>query len=122
LDTLFEDYLTEGKVPGGVALVAHKGELIYHQAFGNRDLEQNIQQDKKDLFRIASMTKPITAVAAMMLYEEGKFQLDDPVSQYIPAFANPQILESVNLKDSTYTSVPAKSEITVRQLFTQSSG
>jgi CubicO group peptidase (beta-lactamase class C family) len=77
---------------------------------------------KENIFRIASQTKAITSVAMMMLFEEGKFQLDDAVSKYIPAFKNQQVLDKFNEADTTYTTIPAKSEITIRQLLTHTSG
>jgi CubicO group peptidase (beta-lactamase class C family) len=73
-------------------------------------------------YRIASQTKAITSAAIMMLYEEGKFLLDDPVSRYIPEFAKQQVLDKFNPADTTYTTVPAKSEVTIRQLLTHTSG
>ena len=122
LDNVFQSYLDNNKISGGVALIAQHGEIQYHQAFGFKNIEKAIPQKETDIFRIASMTKPITAVAAMILYEEGKFELDDPLSKYIPEFANPVILDSIDLTDSSFTAHPAKNEITIRQLFTQSSG
>jgi CubicO group peptidase (beta-lactamase class C family) len=77
---------------------------------------------KEDIFRIASQTKAITSVAMMILFEEGKFLLDDAVSKYIPAFKKQSVLDKFNAADTTYTTVPAKSEITIRQLFTHTSG
>jgi CubicO group peptidase (beta-lactamase class C family) len=69
---------------------------------------------KDDIFRIASQTKAITSVAAMILYEEGRFLLDDPVSKYIPSFANEKVLDKFNPEDSSYTTVPAKRQVTIR--------
>src|SRR5690606_29900213 len=80
------------------------------------------QMQKENIFRIASQTKAVTSVAIMMLFEEGKLRLDDPVSKYIPAFKNQTVLEKFNKEDSTYTTVPAKSEVTIRQLLTHTSG
>src|SRR6266699_3026380 len=77
---------------------------------------------KDDIFRIASQTKAITSVAVMMLFEEGKFMLDDPVSNYIPEFKHPRVLDKFNKADTTYTTVPAKREITIRDLLTHTSG
>ena len=78
--------------------------------------------DKNGIFRIASQTKAITTVAAMMLWEEGKFSLDDPVSKYIPSFANEKVLNTFDFKDTTYTTVPAKRAVTIRDLLTHVSG
>lgn len=77
---------------------------------------------KDNIFRIASQTKAITSVAVMILFEEGKLLLDDPVSKYIPAFKKQQVLDKFNPADTTWTAVPAKSEITIRQLLTHTSG
>lgn len=122
LDSLLQTAINNRTIPGVVALVAEGGEVVYHKALGYSNIEAERAQSTSDLFRIASMTKPITAVAAMMLYEEGKFQLDDPLSEHLPAFATPKILDEIQLEDSTFTAHPAKSEITIRQLFTHSSG
>ncbi len=73
-------------------------------------------------FRIASQSKAITATAVMMLWEEGKFRLDDPISKYIPEFKDPQILATFNEADSSYTTTPADKEITIRHLLTHTSG
>jgi CubicO group peptidase (beta-lactamase class C family) len=75
-----------------------------------------------DIFRIASQSKAITSTAVMMLWEEGKFQLDDPISKYIPEFKNPQVLNSFIYSDTSYTTVPANKEITIRHLLTHTSG
>ena len=75
-----------------------------------------------DIFRIASQSKAITATAVMMLWEEGKFDLDDPISKYIPEFKNPQVLDDFQKDDTSYTTVPASGEITIRQLLTHTSG
>lgn len=122
LEATLEAYVVQKKIPGGVGLVYEKGELVFHKAFGQRNIENKEPQKLSDIFRIASMTKPITSVAAMMLYEEGKFELDDPVSDYLPEFKDLQILESINREDSTYQARPATQTMTIRQLFTFSSG
>ncbi|MEI8224722.1 MAG: serine hydrolase, partial [Bacteroidota bacterium] len=77
---------------------------------------------RDNIFRIASQTKAITSIAVMMLFEEGEFLLDDPISKYIPEFANPRVLDQFNEKDTTYTTVPANREITIRDLLTHTSG
>jgi CubicO group peptidase (beta-lactamase class C family) len=84
--------------------------------------EKNIPLKKDAIFRIASQTKAITSTAVMMLWEEGKFQLDDPISKYIPEFGEAQILDTFNETDSTYTSKVAKNQITIRDLLTHTSG
>jgi CubicO group peptidase (beta-lactamase class C family) len=122
IDLAFQDLITRDQLPGMVALVVRDGQIVYHKAFGTADVQTNRPFKTDDIFRIASMSKAITATAAMMLYEDGKFSLDDPISKWIPEFKNPQVLNSFSWKDTTYTTVPAKSEITVRQLFSHTSG
>ncbi len=112
----------DGDVPGVVALVARHGKIVYYKAFGKADNETGRILKRDDIFRIASQSKAITATAVMMLWEEGKFKLDDPISKYIPEFKNPQVLKDFHYADTTYTTVPAKSEITIRELLTHTSG
>ncbi|WP_426059511.1 serine hydrolase domain-containing protein [Hymenobacter sp. B1770] len=122
LDQLLQEYTADGRVPGTIALVMRDGKVLYRKAFGVDDMAAKTPLRSDAIMRIASQTKAVTSVGLMLLYEEGKFQLDDPVSKYLPAFANPKVLATFNEKDSTYTTVPAKSEITIRQLFTHTSG
>lgn len=119
---MFQSYTGDHKVAGTVALVARNGNIVYHSAAGYRDIESEIPMRKEDIFRIASQTKAVTCVAVMMLYEEGKFLLDDPVSRYIPEFRNPKVMKSFNAEDSSYTTEPANREITIRDLLTHTSG
>jgi CubicO group peptidase (beta-lactamase class C family) len=105
-----------------VAFIARKGKIVYYKAYGYNDMVTKAPLPKNDIFRIASQTKAITSVAVMMLWEEGKFGLDDPVSMYIPSFAHQGVLATFNWKDTTYTTVPAKRPITIRDLITHTSG
>ncbi len=91
IGTKLEADIAEGKIPGAVVLVARKGKIAYFEAFGMQDKEAGIPLKKDSLFRIYSMTKPFASVAAMMLFEEGKLLLSDPVSTYIPAFKDVQV-------------------------------
>jgi CubicO group peptidase (beta-lactamase class C family) len=109
-------------VPGTLALVLRDGKVVYRKSFGVNDMFTQSTLRTDAIFRIASQTKALTSVGLMLLYEEGKFQLDDPISKYLPAFANPQVLATFNPKDSTYTTVPANGPVTIRQLFTHTSG
>lgn len=122
IDAMAESAVEDGDVPGLVALVARNGQIVYHKAFGLADNATGRELKKDDIFRIASQTKAITSTAVMMLWEEGHFQLDDPISMWIPEFKNPQVLDRYNYTAGTYTTIPAKSEITIRQLLTHSSG
>lgn len=122
IDRVIQEYVDSSYIPGAVALIARNGKIVYHKAFGFSDTESRKPLKRDDIFRIASQTKAITSVAVMMLYEEGRFLLDDPVSKYIPAFRNPQVLDKYNPQDTTYSTVPARREITIRDLLTHTSG
>ncbi len=122
LDKAMEAMVREQKLPGLVALVARRGKIVLHKAYGQADAPANRALKKDDIFRIASMSKAITATAVMMLYEEGKFSLDDPISKWIPAFKNPRVLQDFSTADSSYTTRPASTEITIRHLLTHTSG
>lgn len=122
MDAVINDYITKGRQAGVAVLVARNGRIVYHKAYGQDDMEGKTPLKRDAIFRLASQTKAITSIGLMLLFEEGKFLLDDPVSKYIPAFKNPKVLEKFNEKDTTYTSVPAKREITIRQLLTHTSG
>ncbi len=123
IDSLFQHLTGNGHEVAGVsAIVLRHGQIVYYNAAGYRDIARNQLLKKDDLFRIASQTKVITVTAIMMLYEEGRLLLDDPISKYIPEFSHPVVLKSFNEKDSSYETGPAKSEITVRQLLNHTSG
>jgi CubicO group peptidase (beta-lactamase class C family) len=122
IDKMLQQAVDSGWIAGAVGFIARDGKIIYDKPFGVSDPGTKTAMKNDDIFRIASQTKAITSVAAMMLFEEGKFLLDDPVSKYIPEFANPVVLDKFNEKDSTYTTVPANREITIRDLFTHTSG
>ncbi|MGB8492326.1 MAG: serine hydrolase domain-containing protein [Bacteroidales bacterium] len=122
IDNMLRQAVDSGWIAGATGFIARDGKIIYNKAFGVSDLETKTPIHTDDIFRIASQTKAITSIAAMMLFEEGKFLLDDPISKYIPKFAHPQVLDQFNGKDTTYTVVPAKREITVRDLLTHTSG
>jgi CubicO group peptidase (beta-lactamase class C family) len=122
IDAYMQKHVDDGQLNGGTMIIVRKGRIVYHRAFGKSDLEKGTNMKRDDLFRIASMTKPVVSTAVMMLLEEGKFALDDPISKYIPDFAKPTVIQSFNEKDTSWTSVPAKSEITVRHLLSQTSG
>ncbi|SOD93479.1 serine hydrolase domain-containing protein [Spirosoma fluviale] len=122
IDGLIQSYIDKKAFPGVAAIVVRNGKIVYHKAFGTSDLDNNKPLAKDAIYRIASMTKAITSLAVMMLHEEGKIMLDDPISKYIPEFAKPVVLDKFNDKDSTYTTIPAKREITIRHLLTHMSG
>ncbi len=122
LDREMNEWAQKEWMNGAVGLIIHNGKIAYYKAAGYNDMAAKSAMQKEGIFRIASQTKAITSVAMMILFEEGKFLLNDPVSKYIPAFKKQQVLDKFNAADTTYTTVPAKSEITIRQLFTHTSG
>lgn len=121
IDAMCQKAVDEAQVPGAVALVARNGVIVYHKAFGMADNASGRSLKRDDIFRIASQTKAITSTAVMMLWEEGKFRLDDPIAKYIPGFKNAQVLDTV-YADGTYATVPANKPITIRHLITYTSG
>ncbi len=122
IDKMCADAVEEGQVPGIVSLVARNGKIVHWKAYGMADNSVGKQLKRDDIFRIASQTKAITATAVMMLWEEGKFRLDDPVSKFIPEFKNPKVLTSFSYRDTTWNGVAANREITIRHLLTHTSG
>jgi len=122
LDQFIQSYIDQNKFNGAVGIIIRDGKIVYHKALGYYDVQSKIPMKKDNIFRIASMTKPIISVAAMMLFEEGKFLLDDPVSKFIPEFKNPKVLDKFNKADTSFTTVPTKSEITIRQILSHTSG
>lgn len=122
IDSFITNMIDAGKIPGAAVLIARNGKIVYHKAIGYQDKEQGTPLDTNDIFRIASMTKPVVSVAIMQLYENGKLNLSDPVSKYIPSFRQPQILETFNAADTSWTSTPAAGEVTIHHLLTHTSG
>lgn len=122
IDTLVNDYINKGFVNGVVTLVIHNGRVVQYKGYGFSDIEAKKLMHQDDLFRIASQTKAIVSVGLMQLFEEGKFYLDEPVADFLPAFRQVKVLDSFNAADTTYTTVPAKRAITIRDLLTHTSG
>jgi CubicO group peptidase (beta-lactamase class C family) len=123
LDETFAKVIADKKLSGAVVLIARKGKIGYLQSFGMADVEANKPMREDTIFRIASMTKPITSVAVMMLVDEGKIALDDPVSKFIPEFKNQKILvPGKSDKDDDFGIVPAEREVTIKDLLTHTSG
>lgn len=112
---LLQRYVDEGKVAGIQTLIARKGKIVHFEQVGKLDLDTHSALREDSLFRIYSMTKPITTTAAMILYEEGKLQLDDPVEKYLPAFKNKKVLVDGELVDATHA-------ITIRELMSHTAG
>jgi CubicO group peptidase (beta-lactamase class C family) len=122
VDSGMANWVKKNWVNGAVALVARHGKIVFYKAFGYNDPNTKEPLDKNGIFRIASQTKAITVTAVMMLWEEGKFSLSDPVSKYIPSFANERVLDTFDPKDTSFTTVPAKRQVTIFDLLTHTSG
>ena len=121
IDKVMETHVAQQKIAGGVTLLARHGKIAHLGAYGMMDVEAGKPMTPDTIFRIASMTKPITSVAVMMLYEEGHFRLHEPVSKFIPAFKEMQVLPSEDAEDSAQP-VPATQQITIWNLLTHTSG
>ena len=122
IDDLISEDIKENKIPGAVVLVGNEDEIIFEKAYGIKNPETNENYNVDDIFRIASMTKAITSIGVLKLWEEGKIGLDDPIDKYIPEFENIEILENFNSEDTSYTSKISTKKITIRQLLTHTSG
>ena len=122
IDQSMNEWVEKGYMNGGAALIIRNGKIAYHKAIGYNDLNTKEPLQKDGIFRIASQTKAITSVAIMILFDEGKLLLTDPVSLYIPSYKNQTVMTSFNPADSSYTTVPAKRDITIKDLLTHTSG
>lgn len=120
IDAWIERYLDTGKLPGATVLVARHGQVAYCKSFGFRDMEEQKPMTESTILRFCSMTKPITTTALMMLYEKGLFQLDDPVADFIPSFADLRVY--VSGAGSEIKSEPVHEPMTIHHLLTHTSG
>jgi CubicO group peptidase (beta-lactamase class C family) len=115
-----EKLVADNKLPGVLTVVARHGQAVFSEAAGYRDVAAKAPVTEDTIYRIYSMTKAITSTAIMMLYEEGRFQLDDPISRYLPMFKDVRVYAGGGAEK--YDTVPAKSPITFKQLLTHTSG
>lgn len=120
-DNFIKSEINNGNIPGAVALVYRNGEVVHQAALGYKSVTDKTPMKSDDLFYIQSMTKPIITAAFMMLYEEGHFQLTDPVSKYLPAFKDMRVAKNVSEGKDVET-VPANKPITIAHLLTHTSG
>ena len=119
---MFQAAIDTGEIPGVVAAVTNRDRVLYLEAFGKQDAARGVPMAKNTIFRIASMTKPITSADVMMLVEEGKLRLDDPAANVVPSLKEREVIASFNQSDGTYTTRQAKGPITVRHLLAHTSG
>lgn len=122
IDTFVNDYINKGWINGVVTLVVKNGHVVQYKGYGYADKEARKPMRRDDLFRIASQTKAVISVGIMQLFEQGKFYLDEPISDFLPAFKDMKVLDKFNPADSSYTTIPAKIPITFRHLLTHTSG
>jgi len=122
LDKALVAAVDRGDTPGVVGLVAGPEGVLYEGTAGKLETANDEPMRPDAIFNIASMTKPVTSVAIMMLREEGKLQLDDPVSKYLEGFDNLRVIDSFNEVDGTYVTRPARRPMTIRHLLTHTSG
>ena len=125
ITTMLQQEITDKKLPGAVVMVARKGKLVYSQAFGGLNDAASAPMQADSMFRLYSMTKPLVSTALMMLVEDGKVQLTDPVSKFLPSFKNPMV--SVGTLDPVFNNVafklvPANREPTLQDLLRHTSG
>lgn len=125
LDAVVEEHVARGQLAGGIVYIARDGRIAHLKAYGKQDIEEGKEMPTDAIFRIASMSKAVTSVAIMMLYEEGKFMLHDPISKYIPAFKNSVVAVPAPADaapGTPYVTVPAKRAIQIRDLLTHTAG
>jgi CubicO group peptidase (beta-lactamase class C family) len=120
IQTVMQSFVDQGKLPGTVTMIARRGQVVHAECFGLRDIEAKKPMLLDTLFPIFSMTKPITAVAMMILYEEGRFQLFDPLSKFIPEYKDAKVI--INTTEEGIELTELEREITIRDLLTQTSG
>lgn len=122
IDAIVNDYIAKNWLTGAVSIVIKDNQVVQYKGYGYADVDTKKPMKSDAIFRIMSQTKAITSAGIMILYEQGKFLLDEPISDFIPEFKSPVVLDKFNDADTTYTTVPAKREITFRDLLTHTSG
>ena len=120
LDDIFARYVDDGRLAGWLLTVSRHGKLAYVASYGQRDKEAGLEVTPDTLWRIYSMSKPVTSVAAMMLYEEGRFELNDPVSKFIPSFKDMRVF--VGGSDQRPVTIPATEPVRIWHLLTHTAG
>ena len=120
LSARMQSYIDEGRLAGALTMLARRGEVFHCETYGAQDIESGVAVSEDTIFRLYSMTKPITSVAVMMLYEEGHFSLDDPVGKFIPEFSDTQVFDGMD--ETGMRLVDQEMPITIRHLLTHTSG
>jgi len=122
IDSLFQKHVESGEIHGCLIGIVQNNKTVMCKPYGLMDVESNRPVEKDAIFRLASLTKPLTAATALKLYEDGKFLLDDPVKKYIPEFANLKVISPDYKGDGPFITVPLERDVTVRDLFRHSAG
>jgi CubicO group peptidase (beta-lactamase class C family) len=122
IDSVVNDYVNKKWLHGAVSIIIKDNQVVQWKGYGYADIDSKKPMQKDNIFRIMSQTKAITSVGIMILYEQGKLLLDEPIWHFIPEFRNPVVLDKFNEADSSYTTVPANGDITFRHLLTHTSG
>lgn len=122
LDSMLTEAIEKGEIPGAAVCILRRGELIHHRSFGWSNPTTEVPLKNDAIFRICSQTKAVTSTAAMILWEKGLIGLDDPVSKYLPAIDSLGVLAQFNEVDTSFTTVPVNSVMTIRHLLTHQSG
>ena len=122
IDELLQGLVDRNEIPGVVAAVTGRDRMLYKGAFGNMDTANNVEMSADAIFEIFSLTKPFTSVAVMMLLEEGRLGLDQPVSDFLPSLRKPEVITRFDEAAVTYETKPAEGEITIRHLLTHTAG
>lgn len=122
IDTVVNEYIQKKWLHGAVSIIIKDNQVVQWKGYGFADDDSKRPMQKDQIFRIMSQTKAITSVGIMILYERGKLLLDEPIWHFIPEFKNPVVLDKFNEADTTYTTVPAKRDLTFRDLLTHTSG
>ena len=120
INVKLQEYVDQAKAPGFITLVARDSEVVHFAACGWRDVENQLPVEENTIFRIYSMTKPITSIALMMLHEEGKFQLFEPVSRYISAYGTTKVLSGFDYMGPQLTA--QNPPMTIHHLLTHTAG
>ncbi|MFT4154021.1 serine hydrolase domain-containing protein [Parafilimonas sp.] len=122
IDTLVNGYINRNWIKGVATIVIKDGQVIQYKGYGYADAASKKSMEANSIFRIASQTKAIVSTGILILYDQGKLSLSDPVSKYIPEFAHETVLDKFNAADTTYTTVAATRDITIKDLLTHTSG
>ena len=122
IGAVLQEDIDNGRIPGAVVAVARHGKLVLFEAYGWRNKDARVPMTTDTIFNVASMTKPMTAVGALMLYEQGRLLMDDPLAKYFPPFADARVAARDANGDPTAETVPAQRKITIQDLFRHTSG